>query len=323
MPFGVRAFYAVHMMVSGALMLLGVLIAAVGPRLLTRARWVDREPVVALWVWQCVVAAVISCCTLSMTLSAAAAWQVVRGGLFAPAPSGVVEAYAFGPASSWAAATAVALALAGAWSGAMLVNEVTRGRTQRRLRRAELQKRAPRLPGEEASSELLVVLEGERAEAWWLPGSPPRLAITTGALSRLSGRGLDAVLAHELGHARARHHWLRYCSDALAAAFPKVPVFASFRDEMHRLAELAADDVASRQLGRRTLAMALVELNEDRGVFGPAPAQLAQVPERVYRLLSPRSRLTPGQRLGMTAAAALVPAVPVLIALVPGLQALG
>lgn len=90
-------------------------------------------------------------------------------------------------------------------------------------------------------------------------------------MRRLKGRQLDAVLAHEQGHARARHDWLLHCSGALANGFPQVPVFAAFRDEMHRLVELAADDVASRRFGRLTIALALVELNEDRGVFGPCP----------------------------------------------------
>src|SRR5918994_2352222 len=99
------------MMVPAALLLLGALTAVVAPRLIARADWPDREPVVALWVWQCVVAAVLLCCALSMTLSAAAAWQAVRGHVFAPAPHAVVEAYAFGPTGPWAATTAVALAL--------------------------------------------------------------------------------------------------------------------------------------------------------------------------------------------------------------------
>ncbi|MDX6361192.1 MAG: hypothetical protein QOC85_195, partial [Streptomyces sp.] len=67
------------MMVPAALLLLGALAALVAPRLLARADWPDREPVVALWVWQCVVASVLLCCVLSMTLSAAGAWMAVRG----------------------------------------------------------------------------------------------------------------------------------------------------------------------------------------------------------------------------------------------------
>ncbi|MET8244191.1 M56 family metallopeptidase [Streptomyces sp. NPDC005202] len=311
------------MMVPAVLLLLGALTAVAAPRLLARADWPDREPVVALWVWQCVVAAVLLCCALSMTLSAAAAWQAVRGHVFATAPRSVVEAYALGATGPWAATTAVALACGGMWSAAMLVREVVRARVRRRRRRAELLVRAPLLPGEEPGSDRLVVLEGERPDAWWLPGAAPQLVITTAALRRLKGRQLDAVLAHEQGHAQARHDWLLHCSAALAGGFPQVPVFAAFRDEMHRLVELAADDMASRRFGRLTTALALVELNEDRGVFGPCPTPQAHVPQRVHRLLTPPDRLPAARRLRLTAAAALVPVIPVLVALVPGLRALG
>ncbi|MET7604227.1 M56 family metallopeptidase [Streptomyces avermitilis] len=311
------------MMVPAALLLLGALTAVVAPRLLALADWPDREPVVALWVWQCVVAAVLVCCALSMTLSAAAAWVAVRGPVFAGAPHPVVEAYALSTGGSWASTTAVTLAGGGVWSAAMLVREIARARARRRQRRAELLVRAPLLPGEEPGADRLVVLEGERPDAWWLPGAAPQLVITTAALRRLKGRQLDAVLAHEQGHAQARHDWLLHCSGALAGGFPQVPVFAAFRDEMHRLVELAADDVASRRFGRLTIALALVELNEDRGVFGPCPTPQAHVPQRVHRLLTPPDRLTAARRLQLTAAAALVPVIPVLVAFVPGLRALG
>ncbi|MFD9138585.1 M56 family metallopeptidase [Streptomyces bottropensis] len=311
------------MMVPAALLLLGALTAVVAPRLLARADWPDREPVVALWVWQCVVAAVLLCCVLAMALSAAAAWAAVRGRVFAPAPDGVVEAYALGGGGRWAVGTAVALACGGLWTGAMLVREIVRARRQRHRRHVELRLRAPLLPGEEPDGDRLVVVEGERPDAWWLPGAAPRLVITTAALRRLEERQVDAVVAHEQGHARARHHWLLHCAAALAGGFPRVPVFAAFRDEMHRLVELAADDTASRLHGRLTIALALVGLNEDRGVFGPCPTPQDHVPRRVDRLLAPPRRLTPARRLRLTAYAALVPVVPVLVAFVPALRALG
>ncbi|MGV9887639.1 M56 family metallopeptidase [Streptomyces sp. NPDC003395] len=311
------------MVVPAILLLLGVLTAVVAPRLLARADWPDREPVVALWVWQCVVAAVLLCCALSMTLSAAAAWQAVRGHVFGSAPRSVVEAYALGVGAPWAATTAVALALGGVWTAAMLVREVHRARARRRLRRAELRVRAPHLPGEDPGRGRLAILEGERPDAWWLPGTAPRLVVTTAALRRLKGRQLDAVLAHEQGHARARHDWLLHCSSALAEGFPQVPVFAAFRAEMHRLVELAADDMASRRFGRLTTALALVELNEDRGVFGPCPTGHGHVPQRVHRLLTAPARLTAARRLRLTALAALVPVIPLLVAFGPGLRALG
>ncbi len=312
------------MMVPLVLLVLGGLVAAMAPRLLTRSDWPDREPVVALWVWQCAVAAVLLCCALAMALSAAAAWEAVRGHVFAPAPRGVVEAYGLASYRPWAAPLAVVLGFGAVWTAAMLTREVRLARARRRRRRTDLLVRAPQLPGEVPGADRLVVLEGERPDAWWLRGGTvPQLVVTTGALRRLSDSQLDAVLAHEQGHARARHDWLLHCSSALATGFPQVPVFAAFRDQVHRLVELAADDAASRRFGRMTTALALVELNEDRGVFGPCPAQLSQVPGRVDRLLAAAPRLTAARRLRLTAVAALVPAVPLLVTFVPGLSALG
>ncbi|WP_405836675.1 M56 family metallopeptidase [Streptomyces platensis] len=310
------------MMVPLALMMLGVLAAAMAPRLMARSDWPDREPVLALWVWQCVVAGVLLCCLFAMSLSAAAAWEAVRSPVFGFAPRVVVEAYALQTHGPWAGVLALLLAGGGAWTAVALTREVRAVRARRRQRRAELLRRAPLLPGEEPSGERLVVLEGDRPEAWWLSHASPQLVVTTSALRRLKGHQLDALIAHEQGHARARHDLLLYCASALAAGFPQVPVFAAFRDQVHRLVELAADDVASRRFGRRTIALALVELNEDRGVFGPCPAQLAQVPERVDRLLAPAPRFTPARRLRMTAVAALVPAIPLLVTFIPGLRAL-
>lgn len=311
------------MMLPLALLALGGLAAAIAPRLLSRARWPDREPVLALWVWQCAVAAVLMCCLLAMALTAAAAWEAVQAHVFAHAPSGVVEAYALHAYGPWSGTVAAVLAGGGLWSAAMLAREVRRARSARRRRRVELLGRSPLLPGEAPGDNRLVVLEGDRPGAWWLSGPAPRLVITTAALRRLNRRQLDAVLAHEQGHARARHDWLLHCSGALAAGFPQIPVFAAFRDEMHRLVELAADDVASRRFGRLTVALALVGLNEDRAVFGPCPTGFAQVPQRVDRLLTAAPRLTTARRLQLTAAAALVPAVPLLVTFAPGLRALG
>jgi beta-lactamase regulating signal transducer with metallopeptidase domain len=312
------------MMVALALLLLGGLAAAMAPRVLARSSWSDREPVLALWMWQCVVAAVLLCCVLAMTLFASDAWQAVRGQVFAPAPQQAMEAYALSAdGRPWAAAMAALLLAGGVWPAAMLIREVCATRARRRRRRAGLRTRSPLLPGEEDScGERLVVLEGERPDAWWLPGTTPRLVITTAALRRLRGRQLDAVLAHEEGHVRARHDWLLHCSSALAAGFPQVPVFRAFRYQMHRLVELAADDMASRRHGRLTTALALVGLNEDRGVFGPCTPVHSQLPQRVSRLLSSAERLPVARRLRMTALASLVPVIPLLVTFIPGLTAL-
>ncbi len=120
---------------------------------------------------------------------------------------------------------------------------------------------------------------------------------------------------------RQRHDWLLHLSSALATGFPRVPLFAHFCDQTHRLVELAADDTASRRCGHLTTALALIELNQHRGVLSCASSHRL-LGERVDRLLEPPPRLTPRHRALTTATAALVPLVPLLITFAPGLTAL-
>ncbi|WP_037571095.1 M56 family metallopeptidase [Phaeacidiphilus oryzae] len=315
-----------------------VVLAWSGPVVLTGARWTDREPVLGLLLWQALVGAVLLSCALSLALSLAAAWPAAHAILFTGAPRSVAAAYGIVWARQWVAAGAVLLAFGGVRTLLALNSEFRGQRAWRRRRASELTERAPRLPraletdgapggGRRGRGprerERLVVLENSAAEAWSLPGPAAHLVVTTGALRRLSDRELAAVLAHERGHVRARHHWLLQSAQALASAFPGARIFTDFLDETGRLVELAADDAASRRHGRLATALALVELNEARGVFGGCyPRHLSELPHRVDRLLAGERRLSLARRLRLTAAAVAAPAVPIVLALAPGLRAL-
>ena len=297
--------------------------AVPAPRALTRAVWPEREPVVGLWVWQCLVATVLLCCLAALVLGAAAVFHTVRDHVFAPAPPAVTAAYDLSAAPAWAVALTLSLACGAAWTTAMLARELAEARRRRGQARAHLRERAPDLPaGLPAARGPLLVLEDEYPDAWWMPGHPPQLVVTTGALHRLTGHQLDAVLTHERGHARAHHDWLLHLSTALASGFPHVPLFAHFCDQTHRLVELAADDTASRQCGHLTTALALIELNNHRGVLSCASSHRL-LGERVNRLLDPRPRLGRRHRALTTTVATLVPLLPLLIVFAPGLTALG
>ncbi|NEB00082.1 M56 family metallopeptidase [Streptomyces sp. SID13726] len=293
------------------------------PRALTRAAWPEREPVVGLWVWQCLVATVLLCCLTALVLGAAAVFHTVRDHVFAPAPPAVTAAYDLSAAPVWAVTLTLLLAAGAGWTTAMLARELVEARRRRGAARAHLRERAPDLPAGLGALTRgpLLVLEDEYPDAWWMPGSPAQLIVTTGALHRLTDHQLDAVLTHERGHARARHDWLLHLSTALATGFPRVPLFAHFCDQTHRLVELAADDTASRRCGHLTTALALISLNQHRGVLSCASSHRL-LGERVDRLLEPPPRLLRRQRALTTAMATLVPLLPLLIVFGPGLSAL-
>ncbi|MET7286244.1 M56 family metallopeptidase [Streptomyces sp. NPDC005573] len=304
------------------LSVVGLTAAVPAPRALTRAAWPEREPVLALWVWQCLVATVLLSCLTGLVLGAAAVFHTVRDHVFAPAPPAVTAAYGLSPAPVWADALTVLLAGGAAWTTAMLARELAEARRRRGQARAHLRERAPDLPaGLPAARGPLLVLEDEYPDAWWMPGHPPQLVVTTGALHRLTDHQLDAVLTHERGHARAHHDWLLHLSTALATGFPRVPLFAHFCDQTHRLVELSADDTASRRCGHLTTALALIELNQHRGVLSCASSRRL-LGERVDRLLEPPPRLLPRHRALTTTVASLVPLLPLLITFAPGLTAL-
>ncbi|GJF25304.1 hypothetical protein SHO565_58680 [Streptomyces sp. HO565] len=213
------------------------------------------------------------------------------------------------------------MAAGAAWTAAVLVTQLGAVRRARSAARARLRERAPELPGGlPAGRGPLLVLE-EDPDAWWMPGSPSRLVVTTGALHRLTDRQLDTLLTHERGHARARHDWLLHLSAALAGAFPKVPLFTHFCEQTHRLVELTADDTAARQCGHVTTALALIELNQHRGVFSHASGRRL-LDDRVNRLLTPPPTLRPRKRTLIASAAALSPLLPLLITFAPGTDAL-
>ncbi|MFC1414402.1 M56 family metallopeptidase [Streptacidiphilus sp. N1-12] len=319
-----------------ALLLLGTVLATAGPRLLARARWAEREPVLALGAWQCLVVAVLLCCGLALVLTLAAAWPTAHVLLFSGAPHGVAAAYGFPLGRPWAVAAACLFAVGGLRTALALASEVRSARALRRRRAQELARQAPELPSwllrrgvsrrrasrRGGSGERLVVLENAHPTAWSLPGPRSRLVVTTGALHRLGHRELAAVLAHERGHVRARHHWLLQCAEALNTGFPGAGIFRLFREQVGRLVELAADDSAARQHGRMATALALVELNTAVGPDPACPSPFAEVPGRVDRLLAGPSRLPVRHRLQLTAMSLTALSAPLLLVFAPGLRAI-
>jgi Zn-dependent protease with chaperone function len=137
-----------------------------------------------------------------------------------------------------------------------------------------------------------VVLETSQPAVYCVPGRPATIVLTTGALAVLDPAQLLAVLAHEHAHLAGRHHLLVTLGKAARAGFPGVPLFARGAEEVARLVEMRADDVAARRRGRDTLLQALVAMGTGRPLPAPSASLAATggaVTVRVRRLLDPPS----------------------------------
>jgi Zn-dependent protease with chaperone function len=146
------------------------------------------------------------------------------------------------------------------------------------------------------------IIEHSRPGAYVAPDR--RLVVTSGAVAQLTRVQLDAVVAHERAHAGGRHQLLLDLVRLAARALPWVRLLRVARQQVARLVELRADDVAVRAHGRAALAGALVAM-----AAGPAPVGLVgagggDTVERLRRLLTPPERL--GAAAGILVAAALV-----------------
>lgn len=115
------------------------------------------------------------------------------------------------------------------------------------------------------------LLDRPEPAAYCMPGRRFGIVVTRGALDRLTGPELRAVLAHERAHLRGRHHLLVTWARLLDTAFPRVPLLRAAADEVPELVEWAADDRAAQETGPHALAHAL-GIMAASGVRGPDPA---------------------------------------------------
>lgn len=176
----------------------------------------------------------------------------------------------------------------------------------RSLRRASIRTRAhaeaARITGHRVGGgNAAFVLDATWPAVYCVPGRPPTIVLTTGALAILDPEQLAAVLAHERAHLAGRHHLLLAITRSLAAIASVVPLFARGTGEVARLAEMRADDVAAHRAdgeqGRRTLVTALLAMGAGAAATGLAPAPASWLPAtggvvaaRVRRLAEPPPR---------------------------------
>lgn len=168
----------------------------------------------------------------------------------------------------------------------------------------------------------LHVLEHDAPLAYCLPGlRSSRVVVTQGALQRLSPAELEAVLAHERAHLRARHDLLLEAFTVLHQAFPRAVSSRAALGEVRLLIEAIADRVALRCSGATSLAHALSTLSDAPAAAAVAAEGQDTLVVRVQLLSATRGR--PVQVVLVLLAAAGLLVVPTLLVALPWLAAIG
>lgn len=267
-----------------ALILLGLAVAfaAAAPGWLVRAAWVYRSPRLGVLAWLAVAVTLLTSATAA-ALALVMPWHPAHDavcGLWRICLDALTGAHGLlAQAVAWLAALVLA---AGVVRLAGATGTVARAGRQRRDHAALV-----RLVGQGRPDLQATVVERPEPAVYLVPGRGGQVVLTTGALDRLSGDELAAVLAHERAHARGKHHRPLVFAGLLQAAFPPVRLFRQAHRQVSRLVEMCADDRASRDHPPLALARALAAL----ACPTPAPGILASsggdAAERVHRLMCP------------------------------------
>lgn len=300
-------------------------VAFLAPRALVKRSWVGRSPALGLAAWSAVL------------FSVTAALGLAGLALVAPWPRTVDVLCALW---SWCAdALRGEYGLLGHVAGAVVVGFVLLGaaramlvvtRAARRVVAGRRQHRdAVTLVGTHLPGLGVTVLDHPDPAAYLVPGRRGRIVVTTAALALLSAGEFAAVVAHERAHDTGRHHLLCDGARLLEQAFPRIALFALARQQIARLVEIRADQVAARHHAPLDLARALVAMTTGSATpSGALAAAGGDAVERVHRMLRPPAPLSRGARVGLVvtmvavavlplAATALAWAEPVLAACLP------
>jgi Zn-dependent protease with chaperone function len=307
--------------VAAVLLAYAAFTGTLGSRMLGRAGWTDRAPLLAIFTYLTATWSVVAALGLA-GLALAVHATALGGGLSHLIGACVLRLRATYATPGGAAVAGLGLTLAGGLAARTMVTAVTQLRATGRqaLRHAE----TARLVGVPEPALGAVLVEHSQPAAYCVAGRHPTVVLTTGALQALDPGQLDAVLAHERAHLAGRHHRLLAMARIGRQVLPFMPLMRDADAQVARLVELHADDAATRAHDPGRLAAALVVL-ATAAATSPAPALAAAVTDtvqRIHRLLDPAEPLSRGRRQLLRATASALALTPVLLALAPAVLAL-
>jgi len=279
--------------------------AGLGAPAVLGRRWSRRSPRVAMCLWLALAVSWVAAVALAGLVLATPSWPASQGrpGIgHGPLPGGTTAA---------GAGLLLAVAVI-AWASLHVARGLGRLRREQR-RHATFLLTAGR-PDHALGA---VIVDDDMPAAYCLPYGRPRVVVSSAAVAVLRSSQLHSVLAHERAHLRGRHHLAVAVAAGLARAFPAVPLLGRAGAEVAVLAEMAADDAATRRHDRGDLAAALVVLGtasvRAAALTAGGPAAVA----RVQRLLAPARPPRRAARIGVLAAGSAALAAAAVIACLP------
>jgi Zn-dependent protease with chaperone function len=305
--------------VAVVLIAYAVCVGTLGSRLLSRARWPARAPMLAIVTYLAAgwsVVAAIGLAGLTLAVHATA----LGGGLSHLIGACVLRLRETYGTPGGATVAGLGLTLAAAIAARIVLTTMTHLRAAGQ--QAVLHAETARLVGRPEPSLGAVLVEHSEPVAYCVAGRHPTVILSTGAVQALEPGQLSAVLAHERAHLACRHHRLLALARIGRLVLPFLPLMRAADAQVARLVEMHADDSAARASDPRSLATALVVLATGTS---PAPALAASATDsvqRIHRLLRPGEPLGNARRQLLRATAASLALTPILLALAPALLAL-
>jgi Zn-dependent protease with chaperone function len=304
--------------VSAALVAYAAFLGILGPRMIGRARWTARAPLLAIVTYLAAGWSVIAALGLAgLTLAVHA--TALGGGLSDLIGACVHRLRATYGTPGGAMVAELGLILAGAVLARTALIAIAHFRAARR--QALLHAQTARLIGQPQPTLGAVLVEHAQPTAYCVAGRQPTVILTTGAVQALDPGQLDAVLAHERAHLAGRHHWLLAMAKIGREVLPFLPLMRDAEAQVARLVELHADDAAIRARDPRLLATALVVLATAASPATALAAGATDSVQRIHRLLGPSEPLGRLRRHLLRAAAAALALTPLLLALTPAVLA--
>jgi hypothetical protein len=305
--------------IAAILLVYAACAGTVGSRLLGRARWPARAPLLGIVTYLAAAWSVVAALGLAgLTLAVHA---TALGGELSQLIGACVlrlrDAYA---TPGGATVAGLGLTLAAAVLARTALTAVTHLRAVRR--QAVQHAQTARLVGRPDPDLGATLVDHEQPAAYCVAGPHPTVILTTAALRALDPEQLGAVLAHERAHLASHHHLLLATARIGRQILPFLPLMRDADRQITRLVEMHADDTATAARGTGPLATALVVL---AAAAGPAPglaAAATDAVQRIQRLLRPAEPLGRLRRLLLGAGAAALALTPVLLALTPAMVAL-